>query len=282
MLTYLKRNMPAICCIALLLSAACKKSGSDDPAIDRKGIQLTTDSKFGTVLTDKDGKSLYFFATDVAGTANCTGDCETVWPLYYSADISTDMNLDQSQVGEITRADGRKQSTYKGYPLYYYANDAASGDIKGDGVGGIWFVAKPDYSLMLANAQLVGLNGKAYTAGYVEGNGNTRYFTDTKGRTVYAFTPDKNNKNTFTNADLSNNSIWPVYEMDLKSLPSVISKDLISVIDVFGKKQMTYKGWPLYYFSQDTKRGENKGVSVGAAPGFWFVLNTTSPVAPAP
>jgi predicted lipoprotein with Yx(FWY)xxD motif len=266
--------------VILGFTTACKKSNNDP--IEKKGIQLAADAKFGAVLTDKDGKTLYFFSSDVAGTANCTGPCETIWPLYYSADASTDMNLNVAEVGEITRADGRKQSTYKGYPLYYYQNDAAAGEIKGDGVSGIWFVAKPDYSLMLANAQLVGLNGKQYTSTYTEGTGNTRYFTDANGRTVYSFSPDKNGKNTFTKADLSNNTIWPVYEAELKSVPSIITKDLISIIDVFGKKQMTYKGWPLYYFNQDTKRGDNKGVSVGAFPGFWPLLNVTTTVAPAP
>ena len=40
---------------------------------------------------------------------------------------------------------------------------------------------------MVASAQLVGLDGKNYTSAYVEGTGNTRYFTDAAGRTLYAF-----------------------------------------------------------------------------------------------
>lgn len=280
MLIYLKRNLIMMACIALIFTSACKKK-TVEPVAEKMGIQLATDAKFGTILTDKDGKSLYFFATDVAGTANCTGGCEAVWPLYYSADASTDLNLNKTEVGEITRADGRKQSTYRGYPLYYYATDAVAGDVKGDGVGGIWFVAKPDYSLMLANAQLIGANGKSYTSAYVEGTGNTKYFTDALGRTLYAFGPDKNNKNTYTKADLSNNTIWPVYEAELKSLPSVITKDLISVIDVFGKKQMTYKGWPLYYFASDAKRGDNKGITIGGIGTTWPYVSTTTAVAPA-
>jgi len=280
MLIYLKKTLFALLCIALVITSSCKKSA--DNTTPKKGIQLATDAKFGTIITDNSGKTLYMFANDVAGTPTCTGGCETVWPIYYSADISTDMNINSAEVGEITRADGRKQSTYKGYPLYYYQSDVATGDTKGDGVGGIWFVAKPDYSLMLANAQMIGLNGKLYTSTYAEGTGLTKYFTDASGRTLYAFSPDKNNKNTFTKADLSNNTIWPVYEAELKSLPSIITKDMISVIDVFGKKQLTYKGWPLYYFGQDTKRGENKGSSVGPAPGFWPMLNAATTVAPAP
>jgi predicted lipoprotein with Yx(FWY)xxD motif len=34
------------------------------------------------------------------------------------------------------------QITYKGAPLYYFISDAASGDVKGQGVGNVWFAAK--------------------------------------------------------------------------------------------------------------------------------------------
>ena len=43
----------------------------------------------------------------------------------------------------ISRDDGREQVTYNGLPLYYFANDKAPGDTKGQGVGGVWFVAAP-------------------------------------------------------------------------------------------------------------------------------------------
>ena len=39
--------------------------------------------------------------------------------------------------------DGGKQLTYKGMPLYFYKGDLKAGDTKGNGVGGVWFVAKP-------------------------------------------------------------------------------------------------------------------------------------------
>ncbi|KQC01393.1 hypothetical protein AQF98_06700 [Pedobacter sp. Hv1] len=281
MLIYLRKNSITLLCLALVFTLACKKKTEVEVLKEKKGIQIANDAKFGAVLTDSTGKTLYFFASDVAGTTNCTGACETTWPPYYSANVSTDLNVKTTEINTIVRADGKKQSTYKGYPLYYYKDDAEIGQIKGDGVAGIWFVAKPDYSLMVANAQLTGANGKQYTKTYVEGTGKTVYFTDAAGRTLYAFSPDKNNKNTFT-TDLTKNGIWPIYEAELKSLPSVITKDLVGVIDVttIGKKQLTYKGWPLYYFAQDAVRGDNKGVSIGAAPGFWPVLTVASTVAP--
>lgn len=277
-----KKSLTAMVCLGLIYSTSCKK---DDPAeeikVEKKGIQLAADAKFGIILTDSAGRSLYMFGNDVSGIPSCSGACEVTWPVYYSSNASTDLNLPAAEVGSVTRADGRKQSTYKGYPLYYYKDDAAAGETKGDAVGGIWFIAKPDYSLMIAGAQLIGADNKSYTSAYTEGTGTTRYFTDGKGRTLYAFSPDKNNKNTFTKADMSNNATWPVFEEVLKSLPSTISRELMATTNVFGKTQMTYKGWPLYYFVQDTQRGHNKGVSIGPAPGFWPVLTLTSPAAPA-
>ncbi|MEO8110019.1 MAG: hypothetical protein ABI594_08310 [Ginsengibacter sp.] len=45
-------------------------------------------------------------------------------------------------------------------------------------------------------------------------------------------------------------------------MPSVLDKTLFGTINIFGKKQLTYKGWPLYHFGQDAVRGSNKAVSV--------------------
>ncbi|WP_082458747.1 hypothetical protein [Pedobacter sp. Leaf216] len=290
MLIYLKKNLLVMLCIAMVFTA-CKKNSSDDPtnppaANNNKGIQLAADAKFGSVLTDKDGKTLYFFSSDAAGTPTCVNGCETIWPLYYSADASTDLNLNKAEVGEVTRADGRKQSTYRGYPLYYYSGDASKGEIKGDGVGGIWFVAKPDYSLMLANAQLTSKNIN-YTSTYAVGDGKTIYLTDNKGRTLYAFANDKNGVNNYTKGT-TQEGIWPVYESEILNVPSVISKTDIGVITVatVNKKQLTFKGWPLYYYVPDVNRGDNQGFNVkpptAAVGSVWPVLQLNSTVAPAP
>lgn len=264
-------------CLLTIFFACSKKD--DAPVVNKKGLQLSTSAKFGAVLTDNTGKTLYFFAMDANGTSGCTGGCEALWPVYYSAELSDNAGINAADVGVITRADGKPQNTYKGWPLYYYKNDAAAGDVNGDGVGGIWFVGKTDYSIMLVNNQLVGANTKQYTEALVEGPGITQYFTDGNGRALYAFTPDKANKNTYTKADFSNNALWPLYESDVKSLPSVIKAEFVGQIMVFGRKQLTYKGWPLYYFEQDTKRGDNKGVSYPVL-GKWPVVKLSTTAAP--
>jgi predicted lipoprotein with Yx(FWY)xxD motif len=268
--------------LGIVMSAATSCSDDDEneyPGIDKKGIQLRNTDNFGTILTSKDGRTLYFFSNDADGTSKCSGNCEVTWPVYYSPDASTDENIDPKDIGVITRADGKKQNTYKGFPLYTYSQDTKIGDINGDAVGGIWFVGKPDYTLMIVNNQLTGADGNKYKSDYTPGEGVTSYFTNGAGRTVYAFTPDKFNVNTYTKPDFSNDAVWPIYQTDVQSLPSVIRKADLGVIDVFGKKQLTYKGHPLYYFGQDTRRGENKGVSV-PKPGVWPVVNLATTEAP--
>jgi len=123
---------------------------------------------------------------------------------------------------------------------------------------------------MLANKQLTGLDGNNYKNDYTVGAGKTVYFTNGAGRTIYTFAVDSFNINKFTKADFSNNATFPIYEQEQTVVPSVLDKTLFGTITVAGKKQMTYKGWPLYHFGQDAIRGSTKAVSV-PVPGKWPV-----------
>ncbi len=186
----------------------------------------------------------------------------------------------------MTASGGGNQLTYKGWPLYTYApsvngvNTAeAAGLTSGDGFSNVWFVAKPDYTIMLANAQLVGLDGKNYTSTYTEGDGKTIYFTTATGFTLYTFAKDSANLNKFTKSDFSNNSVFPIYDTSAIIVPSTLSKTDFGTIQVFGKTQLTYKGWPLYNYGQDATRGSNKAVSF-PVPGIWPVGVKDVPAAP--
>ncbi|MWB93287.1 hypothetical protein GON26_02855 [Flavobacterium sp. GA093] len=282
----------ALVAVAATFFVSCSSDSDNDttPAPEvKKEISLSTSATLGSYLSDKDGRSLYFFAADANGQASCTGGCEALWPAFVADNLTADKvgtGLTFTDFATITTASGKKQVTYKGWPLYYYApsvsgtNTAeAAGKTTGDGVGGVWFIAKPDYSIMLVRSQLVGHDGKNYKSDYTVGEGSTTYFTDAKGLTLYAFKNDNFKKNNFTNADFSNNAIWPIYETDKIVVPSVLDKSKFSVITVFGKSQLVYNGWPLYYFGQDASvRGANKGVSY-PAPGVWPVVEKDTPLA---
>lgn len=290
-----KKSLALFSLSALFLLSSCSKGGdamspsnndpygnppvSPPPASGNSNLQITADAKFGNILTNNNGKTLYFFAIDANGSSGCSGGCELTWPVYYAGNETAPSGIAATDMGTITRADGKKQTTYKGWPLYYYAGDNSKGDVNGDGSGGTWFVAKPDYSVMLANNQLIGLDNINYLEGAKTGTGITQYLTDAAGRTLYAYSPDTFNKNTFTKADLSNNGIWPIYESDILDVPSVLKKDIMMQITSVGKKQLTYKGHPLYYFGSDTKRGDTKGVSV-PVPGVWPILTVNTPALP--
>lgn len=272
-----------------LLNTGCTKSRSTpEPALT---VQLHNSASLGTYLTDIDGRTLYYFANDATKASSCAGGCAAVWPPYNAGALTADLidpSLDIADFDQISGPSGT-QTTYKGRPLYYYAPSVSgtnvrelAGETEGENVNGVWFVAKPDYTIMLTNAQLVGHDGKHYLSDYTEGDGKTIYFTDEEGITLYVFVKDSMEHNKFTKPDFSNNTVWPIYEEDKIVVPSALDASLFSVIDVYGKKQMTYKGWPLYYFGQDNKEmGSNKGVSF-PVPGIWPVPTKNMDPAPAP
>ncbi|GAB3937383.1 hypothetical protein [Mucilaginibacter myungsuensis] len=280
-----KINYMGLALMALLtvFYTSCKKSEVVDnptPAPEVvTGVRLSTSTQFGNILTDNKGFALYFFANDVAGASACTGGCLTVWPVFYKENLTLGAGLNAADFSVVTRADGSKQSTFKGWPLYYYNQDTAAGDIKGDGVGGIWVVAKTDYTVMFGNAQLTGHDGLQYNDLGVAGTATSKFITDPTGRTLYDFKNDTRNTNTFTRADMSNNAVWPLMAVTgLASIPSVFDKTQFSTITVFGNTQLVYKGHPLYYFGQDASvRGNTKGVSFPTAgAGIWKVMNNAT------
>ncbi|MDI1244493.1 MAG: hypothetical protein PSV24_03720 [Rhodoferax sp.] len=93
------------------------------------------------VLVGPNGMTLYTFDKDAAGSGKsvCNGPCATNWPPLMAAQgesASADFSI-------ITRDDGSKQWAVKGKPVYYWVKDSKPGDTTGDGVNGVWQVAKP-------------------------------------------------------------------------------------------------------------------------------------------
>lgn len=103
-------------------------------------------AKLGTYLIGYTGMTVYTKSTDTAGTSTCYGDCATLWPPYI---VGPEDNINQLKAGvtgktdTIKRTDGKLQMTYNGKPLYFFAGDKANSDVTGEGVGGVWHVAKP-------------------------------------------------------------------------------------------------------------------------------------------
>ena len=134
----LKTLAAALAAAALL--AACGTSTKTSTAATGARPSTLAQAPDGTLI-GPDGRTLYVFAKDVAGSgkSTCVDACAANWPplgVAASAAPLGDYTI-------ITRADGSKQWAFKGMPLYYYVKDTKAGDKLGDGVGGIWKIARP-------------------------------------------------------------------------------------------------------------------------------------------
>ena len=108
----------------------------------------TAKGKPGTFLVDSSGRSLYLFEADKSDTSTCTGACAAAWPPLTTTGAPTaGTGVKASLLGTSKRDDGKMEVTYNGHPLYYFANDTAPGDLKGQGVdafGAEWYAVSPE------------------------------------------------------------------------------------------------------------------------------------------
>jgi predicted lipoprotein with Yx(FWY)xxD motif len=110
-------------------------------------VSTKHNDKLGTILAagPKRG-TVYLFEADTGPNSSCTGACEHAWPPVTAGSATASASARQADLGAITRADGSKQVTYKGHPLYYFARDEDAEDAYGQGskaFGASWYVLDP-------------------------------------------------------------------------------------------------------------------------------------------
>ena len=110
---------------------------------DHHAVKVAKKDGVGSYLTDIKGMTLYYFKKDSQGKSACEGPCVEKWPLYYRETVAPKDGLAAGDFGTITRTDGKKQTTYKGMPLYYFFKDKKPGDTQGQGVNDVWYVVNP-------------------------------------------------------------------------------------------------------------------------------------------
>jgi predicted lipoprotein with Yx(FWY)xxD motif len=124
----------ALAALALAL-AAC---GDDDeqPAAAGAGatVSVAEVDGVGSVLVDRSGKALYTADQEADGAIRCRGGCLTIWLPLEASGTPTGSDDVTGELGTVERPDGTKQVTYDGRPLYRFAEDAAPGEVTGDGV----------------------------------------------------------------------------------------------------------------------------------------------------
>lgn len=138
--------------VSLLAVTGCGSSGGETageaPAgsADAGAVLTTADSDLGEIVVDAEGRTVYVFDRDTAGSgaSACEGSCLEAWPAVTTDDEEPRVDGVSGDVGTIERDDGTVQVTLGGRPLYTYAGDADAGDVTGQGVQGVWWVVSPD------------------------------------------------------------------------------------------------------------------------------------------
>ncbi len=107
-------------------------------------VMATSNAKYGMILTDDKGMTLYLFLNDTTSASTCSGACLNNWPaLLTNGNPVAGTGVDGTMLGTTTRPDGSVQVTYNGHPLYYFFKDANPGDVNGEGIKNVWYVVSP-------------------------------------------------------------------------------------------------------------------------------------------
>jgi predicted lipoprotein with Yx(FWY)xxD motif len=140
---------------------------------------MTRSTSKGTVLTNAQGKTLYWFAIDTPTTSKCTGTCLSYWPPVLGKPVAAAGTSLPKGFGTITRSNGQIQATYDGHPLYTYAADSSAGMVSGNGLnlsGGLWWAMTPTgATLTAASTSGSGSGGSSGSSGSSGGSGGYGY-----------------------------------------------------------------------------------------------------------
>jgi predicted lipoprotein with Yx(FWY)xxD motif len=126
--------------------AAMEKAES--AAARRRGTRITLrDSEYGSMLFGPNRQAIYIFQNDARDKSNCYGECAVAWPpVFTRGKPRAGEGVRAPLLGSIERRGGRRQVTYAGQPLYYYANEDP-GEVRCHNVnlnGGLWWVIGPN------------------------------------------------------------------------------------------------------------------------------------------
>ncbi len=250
----------ALLLIASFASLALFSQGDTARAVGTE-VKVTANSEFGDILTDAAGRSLYLFKNDRRNVSNCSGGCLTAWPpLLTDEDPVAGEGVNQGRLTAIDRGDGTMQVAYNGFPLYYWQNDVVEGDTGGQDRGDVWFLVN-QYGSSVHTSAMIQLSADA-TFGDI--------ITDESGRVLYLWKRDeKDDSNCNGGCALA----WPpLITRDAPTLGAGLAEDRLGTITRDdGSTQVTYNGWPLYYWFRDSDPGDTLGQEVGRT---WYVLSS--------
>ena len=146
------------------------------PAQGATGGFKVANSRYGAILTDARGRTLYGFANDANGKSTCYQQCAQAWPpVVAQSPPQAAQGLNPALLTAAPRQDGTMQVMYGKWPLYYFSGDQQAGQTNGQGSKGVWFVVGASGKLVKAAGGAAGgaSGGATQTTGaYGSGGGS--------------------------------------------------------------------------------------------------------------
>jgi predicted lipoprotein with Yx(FWY)xxD motif len=244
--------MATLIAIALLLAAAVLMTGCTQK--QPLTVKLSDHPTYGKILTDSNGRSLYVLAKDIPNTGIVAdlGEVARFYPAFYAETVTGERAINIADFGILTRPDGTKQTTYRGWPLYYYLNDKVSGEAKSQGANNITFLAKPDYTVMVMDNESLGV-----------------CLSDLAGLALYA-------REENATAGVTEGYVPFQLPQIIGPSPLVQGTDFSQITGPEGLLQSAYRGKPLYRFSGDRAPGSITGISADYQPVVLAPIGTLS------
>lgn len=236
------------------------------PTPSGPSVGVADNATLGKVLVNAAGMTLYVYTQDTPGkgTSTCTGGCATTWPPLVAPSSGTPQAAPgvTGALGAITRADGTKQVTMNGAPLYLYAGDTKAGEASGQAVGSVWFAVTP------AGRQVGG--AAAATTGTVNVADNAalgKILVNSAGMTLYLYTKDAPG---FSKCSGPCATAWPPLGSGANPTAGAgVTGKLAVITRTDGRMQVTINGQPLYRYAADKNPGDATGEGVGTN---WFAV----------
>jgi predicted lipoprotein with Yx(FWY)xxD motif len=136
---------------ALLAGCGAASTPSSSPSSANGGSTAPTVSTgstlLGTVLTDSQGMTLYYFLPEKGEKIGaCDASCLKTWPPVTVSGSPTSSSGVTGTLGVVSiTVSGVAESevTYNSWPLHRYAGDSGAGQVKGQNIASVWFAAEP-------------------------------------------------------------------------------------------------------------------------------------------
>ncbi|MFE9258787.1 SCO0930 family lipoprotein [Streptomyces sp. NPDC006879] len=267
--------------------AQAGSSGSSAKGVAAQQLGIREIADVGPTVTDSRGFTLYRFDNDTPKppASKCDGICADKWPPVPADDATASTGINPELLGAVQRADGSKQLTLAGWPVYRYDQDAKPGEAKGEGVGGTWHAlgadGKPAKNAASKSGEEAADTGEEETEQRTATGGGDQLaakqdaklgtiLVDEAGRTLYRF--DKDSAWPMkTNCTGDCLKMWkPAKAVTDKSRVRGVDPKLVNTFTrPDGSKQLSIDCWIVYTYVGDTKPGDVNGQGKG---GVWWAV----------